>query len=58
MTVRLPVYVQKVADLKPGIELGFWEGWGELEEGGRVWSGARRSASGAVEGCFYGVGFC
>lgn len=39
------VYVQKVADLKPGIELGFWEGWGELEEGG---SGARRSASGGV----------
>ena len=22
------MYVQKVADLKPGIELGFWEGWG------------------------------
>lgn len=49
------VYVQKVADLKPGIELGFWEGWGELEEGGR--EGVVLAVR-PVEGCFYGVGFC
>lgn len=45
------VYVQKVADLKPGIELGFWEGWGAGV--GRVVLAVR-----PMEGCFYGVGFC
>ena len=57
------MYVQKVADLKPGIELGFWDGWGELEEGGRrgllgVEGCGVVLAVRPVEGCFYGVGFC
>ena len=56
------VYVQKVADLKPGIELGFWEGWGAGagREERTAWCGVGRVvlAVRPMEGCFYGVGFC
>ena len=49
----LRVYVQKVADLKPGLNWGFGRGGGSWRKEGvvvlAVWP---------VEGCFYGVGFC